>query len=329
MAEIINLKHIESAVTTIEQSAMVRRTPLLKNVGKIFGFADKFKLHLKMESMQNTGSFKVRGIVNQVAHIPSEVVKNKTSLVSMSAGNYGKAFAFASKELNLPATLCMPDSAPINRANLIENLGVKVERMPKEEIIPALEQHVAEEGMYPLHPFDDLHLIAGMASVAIEILDEIPQPDIVVVCCGGGGLLSGVAAGFKLKGCESTRIYGVQPEAAPSMYLSKQQGHVVGVKSTNTIASGLAPPRAGEHLSSLVSSFVQNSVTESCMLHMPVICRAVKTFFNTGLVVEPAGAAAFAALQSRKIPDLSPESCVVAIVTGGNVTPEELMDIYS
>ncbi|XP_029201624.2 L-threonine dehydratase catabolic TdcB-like isoform X1 [Acropora millepora] len=325
MAEIINLKHIESAVTTIEQSAMVRRTPLLKNVGKIFGFADKFKLHLKMENMQNTGSFKVRGIVNQVAHIPSEVLKNKTSLVSMSAGNYGKAFAFASKELNLPATLCMPDSAPINRANLIENLGVKVERMPKEEIIPALEQHVAEEGMYPLHPFDDLHLIAGMASVAIEILDEIPQPDVVVVCCGGGGLVSGVAAGLKLKGCESTRIYGVQPEAAPSMYLSKQQGHVVGVKSTNTIASGLAPPRAGEKTLRHVQEFVEDII----LVSEDELKSAVKTFFNTGLVVEPAGAAAFAALQSSKIPDLSPESCVVAIVTGGNITPEELMDIYS
>ncbi|KAK2571529.1 Serine racemase [Acropora cervicornis] len=197
--------------------------------------------------------------------------------------------------------------------------------MPKEEIIPALEQHVAEEGMYPLHPFDDLHLIAGMASVAIEILDEIPQPDVVVVCCGGGGLLSGVAAGFKLKGCESTRIYGVQPEAAPSMYLSKQQGHVVGVKSTNTIASGLAPPRAGEKTLRHVLEFVEDII----LVSEDELKRAVKTFFNTGLVVEPAGAAAFAALQSNKIPDLSPESCVVAIVTGGNITPEELMDIYS
>ncbi|XP_068714687.1 L-threonine ammonia-lyase-like isoform X3 [Montipora foliosa] len=325
MAGVISLEDVDKAIETIKQSPMVYRTPLLKNVGGMFGFADRFKLHLKLENMQNTGSFKVRGVVNQVAHLPVDVIKNGTSLVSMSAGNYGKALAFASKKLNLPTTLCMPETAPSNKAKLIESLGVKVERMPKSDIIVAVDQHVAQEGMQFLHPFDDLNLIAGMASVAVEILDEIPEPDVVIACCGGGGLLAGVAAGIKLKGHESTKIYGVEPEGAPTMYLSKQQGHAVSITSTKSIASGLAPPTAGK----ITFRHVQDFVEDIILVTEEELKRAVETFFHTGLVVEASGAAAFAALQSNKIPDLSPESKVVVIVTGGNITPKELCDIIS
>lgn len=325
MAGVISLEDVDKAIETIKQSPMVYRTPLLKNVGGMFGFADRFKLHLKLENMQNTGSFKVRGVVNQVAHLPVDVIKNGTSLVSMSAGNYGKALAFASKKLNLPTTLCMPETAPSNKAKLIESLGVKVERMPKSDIIVAVDRHVAQEGMQFLHPFDDLNLIAGMASVAVEILDEIPEPDVVIACCGGGGLLAGVAAGIKLKGHESTKIYGVEPEGAPTMYLSKQQGHAVSIASTKSIASGLAPPTAGK----ITFRHVQDFVEDIILVTEEELKRAVETFFHTGLVVEASGAAAFAALQSNKIPDLSPESKVVVIVTGGNITPQELCDIIS
>lgn len=325
MAGVISLEDVDKAIETIKQSPMVYRTPLLKNVGGMFGFADRFKLHLKLENMQNTGSFKVRGVVNQVAHLPVDVIKNGTSLVSMSAGNYGKALAFASKKLNLPTTLCMPETAPSNKAKLIESLGVKVERMPKSDIIVAVDRHVAQEGMQFLHPFDDLNLIAGMASVAVEILDEIPEPDVVIACCGGGGLLAGVAAGIKLKGHESTKIYGVEPEGAPTMYLSKQQGHAVSIMSTKSIASGLAPPTAGK----ITFRHVQDFVEDIILVTEEELKRAVETFFHTGLVVEASGAAAFAALQSNKIPDLSPESKVVVIVTGGNITPKELCDIIS
>ncbi|KAJ7353966.1 hypothetical protein OS493_030809 [Desmophyllum pertusum] len=139
---------------TIKRSPMVIRTPLLQNAEQMFGFEDRCKLHLKMESMQNTGTF---------ANIPAELINNKKSLVSMSAGNYGKAFAFATKKQNLAATLCMPESAPISRAKLIESLGVQVERMPTSMLKDAVDRHVAVDGMHFLHPFDDLHLIAGFA----------------------------------------------------------------------------------------------------------------------------------------------------------------------
>jgi len=325
MADLVTVEDVEKATEIIKQSPMVNRTPLLQNVERIFGFEKKFKLHLKLENMQYTGSFKVRGVANQFAHVPSEVINNKKSLVTMSAGNYGKAFAFASKKQNLPATVCMPETAPAHKASLIESLGVQVERVPKSELQVAVDHHVAVDGMHYLHPFDDLHLIAGMASAGVEILDEIPRPDVVIVCCGGGGLLSGVAAGVKLKGSESTRIFGVEPEGAPTMYLSKQQGHAVSVKSTNTIASGLAPPYAGKKTFHHVQEFVEDIV----LVTDDEIKMAVKTFFQAGLVVEPSGAAAFAALQANKIPDLLPGSNVVVMVTGGNVTPEELCDLIS
>ncbi|XP_058949463.2 L-threonine ammonia-lyase isoform X1 [Pocillopora verrucosa] len=322
---LVSWRDIERARDTIKGCGVVVRTPLLRNVEQRFGFDDQFKLHLKMENMQNTGSFKIRGVVNQFANIPSVITENKKSLVSMSAGNYGKAFALATKEQNLPAILCMPETAPINRAKLIESFGVKVERIPTSEIQDAVDLHVAEDGMHFLHPFDDLHLISGFASVALEILEDIPEPDVVVVCCGGGGLLSGVAAGIKLKGKKKTRIFGVEPEGAPTMYLSKQQGHAVSVKSVNTIAAGLAPPYAGKKTFQHVKEYVEDIV----LVTDEEIKRAVKTFYQAGLVVEPSGAAAFAALQANKIPDLSEGSNVVAIVTGGNVTPEELCDLMN
>lgn len=201
-----------------------------------------------------------------------------------------------------------------------------MERVPKSDLQAAVDQHVAVDGMYNLHSFDDLHLIAGMASVGLEILEEIPKPDVVIVCCGGGGLLSGVGAGLKLKGCESTRIFGIEPEAAPTMYLSKQQGQAVSdVKLANTIASGLAPPYAGK----ITFRHVQEFVEDIILVTDDELKRAVKTLYHAGLVVEPSGAAAFAALQANKIPNLSPESNVVVLVTGGNVTPEELCDLIS
>ncbi|PFX13203.1 uncharacterized protein LOC111346337 [Stylophora pistillata] len=322
---LVSWRDVEQAREAIKGCRVVVRTPLLQNVEQMFGFGDRFKLHLKMESMQNTGSFKIRGVVNQFANIPFEVTKNKKSLLSMSAGNYGKAFAFAAKEQNFPASLCMPETAPINRVKLIESFGVKVERMPTSELQNVVDRHVAEDGMHFLHPFDDLHLISGFASVALEILEDIPEPDIVVVCCGGGGLLSGVAAGIKLKGKKKTKIFGVEPEGAPTMYLSKQQGHAVSVKSVNTIAVGLAPPYAGKKTFQHVKEYVEDII----LVTDDEIKSAVKTFYQAGLVVEPSGAAAFAALQANKIPDASEGSNIVAIVTGGNITPEELCDLMN
>jgi len=178
----------------------------------------------------------------------------------MSAGNYGKAFALATKKQNLPATLCMPESAPLSRAKLIESFGVQVERMPTSALQDTVDRHVAEDGMHFLHPFDDLHLIAGYASAGLEILEEVPEPDVVILCCGGGGLLSGVAAAIKLLGDKTTRIFGVEPEGAPTMYLSKQHGHAVSIKSTNTIAAGLAPPYAGTYTFRHVQEFVEDII---------------------------------------------------------------------
>lgn len=195
--------------------------------------------------------------------------------------------------------------------------------MPSCNLQAAVDRHVSDDGMYFLHSFDDLNLIAGYGSAGVEILEEIPNPDIVIVCCGGGGLVSGVAASIKLKGSKATRIFAVEPEGAPTMYLSKQQGHSVSVKSVNTIASGLAPPYAGK----ITFCHVQEFVEDVILVTDDEIKRAVKTFYKAGLVVEPSGAAAFAALQSDKIPDLLPGSNVVVMVTGGNVTTEELCDL--
>uniref|UniRef100_A0A8B9HW32 L-serine deaminase n=1 Tax=Astyanax mexicanus TaxID=7994 RepID=A0A8B9HW32_ASTMX len=175
--------------------------------------------------MQRTGSFKIRGVANQFAR------KAKGGhFVTMSAGNYGKSFAFASKHYGTKGKVVMPETAPISRSLLIQSFGIEVERVPTPRLLDVVNHCVQEENMTFMHSFNDPDLITGHAryltiycSLGFEVLEVVPNPDIVVVCCGGGGLLAGVAAAIKLSGCDETKIYGVEPEGGKEFnyFLSK------------------------------------------------------------------------------------------------------------
>lgn len=140
------------------------RTPLLKNVGEHFGLDGLlYQVHFKLESLQKTGSFKTRGLANQLAHLPAKVLKEKQRLVAMSAGNYGKAFAFAANQLGIAATVCMPDTAPASRVKVIQGYNANVEKVPSHKLKQTIDNHIRNDGMYFLHAFDDTHLICGTA----------------------------------------------------------------------------------------------------------------------------------------------------------------------
>ncbi|XP_066580037.1 L-threonine ammonia-lyase [Amia ocellicauda] len=270
-------------------------------------------LHLKMENMQRTGSFKIRGVANQFARRPEG-----GQFVSMSAGNYGKAFAFASKHYGTRGKIVMPETAPSSRATLIASFGVEVEKAPTTRVLSVVERCIREDNMTFLHPYDDIDLIAGHGSLGLEILEVVPDPDIVVVCCGGGGLLAGAAAAIKLSNSR-TKVYGVEPEGACTMYKSFIEKKPVSMDA-QSIASGLAPPCAGD----LTYRICQQHVEGIVLVSEEQIEAAVSTLYRAGLVVEPAGAAAFAALAEDKIPDAAGKS-VVVVLSGGNVGKEELM----
>ncbi|XP_078409513.1 L-threonine dehydratase catabolic TdcB-like isoform X3 [Cetorhinus maximus] len=279
---LLSLQMLQEARKTVQRSTLqVIKTPLIHLPHGAIPMKINCNLYMKLENMQTTGSFKIRGVANQFSR------RESGPFITMSAGNYGKAFAYASKHFGHQGKVLMADTAPASKTALIASYGVEVEQIPSKSLLPTVEQLVKDQKMIFLDPFDDIDLIAGHGSIGLEILEEIPNPDVVAVCCGGGGLLAGVAAAIKLSGCTTTNIYGVEPkEGSKSFQICSQH------------------------------------VKEILLVSDDEIKAAVSMLYKIGLVVEPSGAAAFAAIVGEKI-NLKGKT-VVVLITGGNVSPEEL-----
>ncbi|XP_071960598.1 L-threonine ammonia-lyase-like isoform X2 [Antedon mediterranea] len=322
-SDFITTEDLKAAYTVVQNSPLCIRTPMIHRCQQAFSIEENVQLHLKLENSQTTGSFKVRGLANQMAHLPKAVVDGDCHVITMSAGNYGKALSYAANKLGIQATVLMPKTAPDNRAVLMRGYGSKVVKVDVSELQSKVDEKVANEGMYFCHPFDDLHLIAGHGSVGLEVLEDVPNPDIVLVCCGGGGLLAGTAAAIKLHCQTPCRVYGVEPKTACTMFQSRVKGHAVTDHTSHSIAAGLSPPYAGKN------SFAHNKafVDDILLVSDSEIISAVKLLYKAGLKVEPSGAAAFSALMHHKVPNVSGKT-VVVVITGGNVSPEELANIF-
>ncbi|XP_070557862.1 phenylserine dehydratase-like [Ptychodera flava] len=316
---LVTLEDLTSAREIVRQSGQCIRTPMLHGVQEQYGVDPSIELHLKLETMQKTGSFKPRGLVNQLRHIPDKAARGEQTLVTISAGNYGKAFAYLTSLQKLKALVLMPFTAPAERDAVIKGYGADVKRCESLELFPTAERLVAEEGMHFMHSFDDVKLIAGFGSLGFEILEDLGDPDVVVVCCGGGCVLAGTAAAIKLSGRTKTRVYGVEPQGACAMFRSRQAGYPVKETKIQTVAAGLAPPFAGPNSYRHNKAFVDGMI----VVTDDEIKQAVRTLYHGGLVVEPSGAAAFAALQNHKIPDTRGKK-VVIVLTGSNMSPQEL-----
>ncbi|CAI5635711.1 uncharacterized protein srr isoform X1 [Oreochromis niloticus] len=315
-ADAVTLDMLREARETVRSSPLgVINTPMIAWSQTTLPLSISCNIHIKLENMQRTGSFKIRGVANQFARRPTG-----GCFVTISAGNYGKSFAYASKHFGSKGKVVMPETAPENKSIFIQSLGVEVERAPTSCLINVVNRCVQEDNMTFLHSFDDLDLIAGHASLGMEVLEVMPEPDVVVVCCGGGGLLAGVAAAIKLSGCSKTKIYGVEPEGACTMYKSFIEKKPVEMDS-KSIASGLAPPFAGRLPYELCQRYVEGIV----LVSDEEIKAAVSTLYRSGLVVEPSGSAAFAAIVNNKILELEGKD-VVCILTGGNIGKSELLN---
>lgn len=214
LSETISLESIYTANEYISKSNLVRRTPLLSGFSVPLLNVDANKkeipVYLKMESLQFSGSFKIRGMCNSF-RVNEERIR-KHGAVTMSAGNAGRTFAFLCGQLGVKATVCMPNTVPADRVAKIKALGSDVELVPSIELLPAVKRHTTNGRVF-IHPFDDRDLISGYGSIGIEILDDfnathpdspLGEDDVVAVCCGGGGLVSGVAASLKLLGCKAS-----------------------------------------------------------------------------------------------------------------------------
>ncbi|MEB3773354.1 MAG: threonine ammonia-lyase [Desulfurococcales archaeon] len=285
-----------------------RRTPL--DYSSTFSRLAGFRVFLKYENLQKTGSFKVRGALFKV----SSVKDRARGVVAASAGNHAQGVAYAASVYGVEAVIVMPETASISKVEATRGYGARVilhGSIYDEAYRRALEI-AEEEGFEFIHPFDDPHVIAGQATIAHEVLEDLDMPETIVVPVGGGGLISGIAVVAK-RLRPGIRVIGVEPENAPKYKVSLREGRPVDVEVKPTIADGLAVKRPGETTFKIISRLVDDIVTVS----EEEIAEALYMLLERGKVLaEGAGAAPLAAVLSGKIDS---QGDAVVIVSGGNI----------
>ena len=269
---------------------------------------------LKAENLQRTGSFKVRGAVNAVLQLTPE--QRQRGVITLSAGNHGQALAYAAQAFEIPCVVVVREDAPLNKLQAIRRYGAEIVLVPLAEWQRRLEEEQQRRNLHLVHPFDDPAVAAGQGTVGLEILEAVPDLRTVVVPVGGGGLISGVAVGIKAQRPHA-RVIGVEPERAPAVSESLAAGRPVVPSRLDTIADGLAAP----YTRPFTLTLIQRHVDQMRTVSDDAIIEAVKTVAQRSkLVVEPAGAAAVAALLAD--PDI--ERPVAVILSGGNVDIDRL-----
>jgi threonine dehydratase len=293
----------------------VVRTPLVSS--RSLGLRIGAQAFLKLENLQRTGSFKVRGAVYAMSRLSP--AQRAAGVVTMSAGNAAQAIAYAGRAQGVHVTVVMPETAPKTKVDATRGYGGEIRFAPTMTELLPMVQELQAQGLHFLHPFDDDDVIAGHASLGLEILEDVPEVDLVVVPVGGGGLISGVALGVKALR-PGARIVGVEPEGAQGVRKALDAGHSVRLDSVHTVADGLAAPFAGERNLEII----KRDVADVVVISDDAILEGLRFLVaRARIVAEPAGAAAVGALLCGAVRPEAGE-LVVAIVSGGNVDPDRL-----
>lgn len=310
----IELSDVLAARETI--AGAVHLTPVFSSaqLGSRLGV----RLWLKAELFQKTGSFKPRGALNRLRHTPRADLDR--GVISVSAGNHAQGLAWAAREVGARCTVVMPANASPTKEAATRGYGAEVIlHGVMAEAFAKLEELRRERNLLLVHPFDDPLIIAGQGTVGLEILEQVPDVDVIVCGIGGGGLISGIALAAKsLK--PSVRVYGVEPVGAAAMRKSWDRGAIVHLDAIETIADGLSAPMAGELTYPLTRQYLDDIVTVTD----GEIVDGMKALLGYAkLYAEPAGAAATGVLLAGKIP-LKTGETVVSVVSGGNLDLEKL-----
>ena len=272
------------------------------------------QLVLKCENLQKTGSFKVRGALTKLSSLSAE--ERARGVVTVSAGNHAQAVAWAAHAAGIHAVVVMPEKASPAKVEASRGYGAEVVLHGASGIQAFAHAHELERerGLVFVHPFDDEVVCSGAGTVGLELMEQVPDLDAVIVPIGGGGLISGVATAVK-EISPRTRVYGVEPKGAPSTRMSLDAGHAVRLESLNTIADGLAAPMTGEVNYEIICRYVDDVV----LIDDDAIVQGMRELLvSTKLLAEPGGAAAVAALLARAIP-VRENARVAAVVSGGNI----------
>lgn len=290
-------------------SAVARKTDLIR-APKLSATTD---VYLKTENLQVTGSFKLRGAYYKMSTLTEE--QRKRGVVGCSAGNHAQGIALAAKEHGIKAVICLPDNAPITKIEATRAMGAEVELVEgayDDAYNRALE--LSRLNDYTLiHPFDDEDVIAGQGTIGLEIIEQLPDVEAVVVPIGGGGLISGVAAVIK-KLKPSVKVYGVQAAGAKSMLNAFKDKHIECLSCVSTVADGIAVKRPAERTYEYCNRYVDDIVS----VNDDEISTAILSLIeNQKLIAEGAGAVSVAAVLFGKIPVEGKKT--VCIVSGGNI----------
>ena len=277
---------------------VIRETDLIK-APKINKEAE---VYLKTENLQVTGSFKVRGAYFKISQLSDE--EKAKGVIACSAGNHAQGVALAASRAGIKSLICLPDGAPISKVEATKSYGAEVclvEGVYDDAYAKALQLR-DEKGYTFIHPFDDEDVIAGQGTIGLEVLEQLPDVDAVVVPIGGGGLISGVAYTIKQLN-PKIKVYGVQAAGAPSMVNSIRDGKIERLDNVSTIADGIKVKEPGQHTFDICSKYVDEIVTV--------------TDDEQKLIAEGAGAVSVAAVMFDKVPVKGKK--VVCLVSGGNI----------
>ena len=292
----------------------LHRTPLLHS--RTMSERCDADVHFKAELFQRTGSFKPRGVLNKLSQLSDE--EKQRGLISISAGNHAQALAYAAAVEGLDALVVMWQTASPMKIAAARSYGATVDTEAPEKIeaFDRLEQLIVETGRTLVHPYNDPFVMAGQGTVGIEILEDLPDADVVLVQVGGGGLVSGVATAVKGERPQA-RVVAIEPERSPALHEGMKAGHPVTVEAESA-ADGLNGPYAGENCIAVCNALGVESflVTED-----ELVAGFRFMYGRMKLACELAGAATAAALLSGRL-DLEPGQTVAAVVSGGNVAPK-------
>ena len=280
-------------------------------------FAPKLKkgaqLYLKTENLQTTGSFKIRGAYYKMTCLSEE--EKKKGVVACSAGNHAQGVALAAAKSGIKSVICLPDGAPISKVEATKSYGAEVclvEGVYDDAYKKALQLR-DEEGYTFIHPFNDEDVIAGQGTIALELAEQLPDLDAVIVPIGGGGLISGIAYTIKTIN-PKVKVYGVQAAGAPSMYNSVKDGEIEELASVSTIADGIAVKKPGDLTYEICQKYVDEIVT---VTDDEISAAILALMEQHKLVTEGAGAVAVAAAMFGKV-DVENKKAV-CVLSGGNI----------
>ncbi len=315
----LGLQDVRAACERI--AGKIHRTPLLSAAS--LGRRVDVKLFLKCECFQKTGSFKARGALNKILSLSA--IERERGIVTVSAGNHAQAAAWAARLVGAPCVVVMPTDAPRSKIEAVRGYAAEIVfHENRDTLFDKLAEVRDARGLAFVHPFDDPVVLAGAGTTGLEIVEDLPEVDLVVVPVGGGGLLGGVAVAVKSLR-PTTRVVAVELAAGPGLTPALAAGKPVPVpRPQGTLADGMTPPFVG----SLPLEIVRAHGVEIETVTEEEIAEAMRGLATRAkLVAEGSGAAATAALLSGRIAAHA-SSTVVAIVSGGNVDPERLRTVF-